>query len=165
VNSIEDLKRQLEELKAKAALPALSDEEEERAKLRDEIAKAKTKITANEARARTVRDDELFERLEVKYGEMPVRRVDSDAGMIVLRQPSVQKARIFQKLATKGKIGPDEIEDFVKPCVVCPCNDTTLEPDFEKLEEMLERYPLLAAKLCHIADQMATAGAEARGKG
>ncbi len=159
----EELRQQLEALKAKAALPALSAEDEERAALRAELAQAKAKIEANEKKAREAKEDDIFERLEAKYSGTELHRIDAEGGMIVLRSPSVAKSRHFQQVALKSKLSPDAIEDFVKPCVVCPCNEETLAPDLDALEVRLEKHTLLAATLCQFAQEIGSAEAKRRG--
>ena len=154
--TIDDLRKQLEGLKAKAALPALSADEEERAKLRSDIAKHKAKIAENEAKAREVQEDDIFDALITKHADVDLTRVDSEAGMIVLRPPSVAKSRHFQQIATKGKLGPDAYEDYVKPCVV--------HPDEETLEGWTEKYTMLIPTLCGIVTEVGSAGAKAREK-
>jgi hypothetical protein len=156
VSTKEDLEKTLDQLKARAALPALSPEDEELARIRAEIAKHKAKVDANEKRARQAREDAIFEDLETKHAGTDLERVDTEGGMIVMRPPSIAKARHFQQIALKGKLGVDAIEDFVKPTVVYP--------DEETLEGMLERYPLLTPTLCSFAQEMGSAAAARRGK-
>lgn len=162
----EELLKQLDGLKAKAALQALSPEAEELDSIRAEIAKQKAKVAENEKRARTAADDDLYERLEAKHAGVELERIDTAAGMIVLRPPSIAKSRHLQQIAIKGKLGPDAINDFVKPCVVwCPGSDedtlTVSEDDFEGITS---RYPLIAATLSSFAQEIGSGAAERRGK-
>lgn len=154
MKTIEELRRELEELKNKAAAPILSEEEEEAARVRAELAKVKAKAAAREREAREARENVIFEDLESQHPDVELVRVDSAAGMIVLRPPSYAKTRHFQQVAIKGKLGPDAIEDYVKPCVVYP--------DIEALEAMIERYPLITATLANVVQEMASAEAKAR---
>lgn len=155
MKSIEDLRAELEELKARSAVPALTDEEEERAALRSEMAKAQAKIDAAAKRARDARDDETFAELEAKHAGVDLHRIDTEhGGMIVMRTPSVAKSRHFQQIALKGKLALDAIEDFVKPCVVHPAPD--------ELEERLDKFPLLAATLCQFAQELGSDDAKRR---
>lgn len=155
MKSIEELKAELEQMKTKSAIPALTAEEEERAAVRAQLAQAKAKILASEKRARDMRDDETFADLEVKHAGADLHRIDTElGGMIVMRTPSVAKSRHFQQVALKGKLGPDAIEDFVKPCIVYPTSD--------ELEERLEKFPLLAATLCQFAQELGSDEAKRR---
>jgi len=146
IKSLDDIRKQLEELRARAALPALSAEEQERASAREELAKLKGRIEVRERQAREAREDDLFEELEGKHAGETLHRIDAVGGMIVMRAPSYAKSRVFQQVALKGKLGPDAIEEFVKPCVVYP--------DAEELEERLETSALLGATLCQIAQEI-----------
>lgn len=152
----DEMRKELEELKAKAALPSMSDEEKERAKLRAELAQTKARIQAKEDEARAAKEDELFEEIEAKHEGEVLHRIDTNSGMIVMRTPSVAKSRVFQQVALKSKLSPDAIEDFVKPCVVYP--------DAEELEERLEKHTLLAATLCQFAQEVGSDEAKRREK-
>src|SRR5580692_1233565 len=99
MKSIEEMQKELAELRAKAALPALSPEEQERAKLREERAKLVARIEARETEAREAREGDLFEELEAKYASEKLHRIDAAGGMIVMRTPSVAKGRHFQQVA------------------------------------------------------------------
>ena len=158
MQSLEDLQNKLNEAKAKAALPVMSDEDEKRAALRSELAKAEARIAANEKRAREAREDDLFADLEIahasKFPDEKLHRIDTEAGMIVMRPPSISKGRAFQQVALKGKLGVDQITDFVTPCVVYP--------DPEALEGMLEKYSLLSATLCQFAQEVGSGEAKRR---
>jgi regulator of replication initiation timing len=152
--TLEEMRKELEGLKAKAALPSMSDEERERAKLRSELAQAKARLAAKEAEARAAKEDELFEEIEGKHPGESLHRIDTDSGMIVMRAPTYAKSRVFQQVALRGKLGPDAIEDFVKPCVVYPEGD--------ELEERLEKHALLAAQLCQFAQEIGSDEAKRR---
>jgi hypothetical protein len=155
--TIEELKKQLEEIKAKASLPAMGSEELERAALRAEITKAKAKLEANLRQAREMREDEIFEELTAKHADAVIHRIDTESGgMIVMRTPSIAKSRHFQQIALKGKLSVDTIEDFVKPCILHPLD--------EELEARLEAFPLLAATLCAIAQEVGSDEAKRREK-
>lgn len=155
MKSIEDLQRELEETKARAAIPALSAEEDVRASLRAEIATARAKIEENERKARDAREDAIFEELEAQQGDT-LRRMDAAGGMIVLKMPSIAKSRHFQNVAVKGKLSADAFEDFVRPCVVYPPVD--------EFEARIERFPLLVPTLVNELQDMASGEAKARGK-
>jgi hypothetical protein len=160
--TIEELRRELEELKARP-IAEPTKEEEERARLRADIAKAKAKAKDAERRQQELHDDELFERLEAKYG-VELHRIDTVGRMVVMRAPSVAKARHLQQLVLKGKLSVDAITDFVGPCVVCPCDEETLEPDGDAFEAMLEEHTLLSATLCSMAQEIGSADAKRREK-
>jgi hypothetical protein len=152
----EDLDKRLEALKVKASIPALSEADAARARKRAEIRELEAKIKRKEKEARDAREDELFEQLEAKHAGQSLHRIDTEEGMVVLRTPPIPKTRHFQSIALKGKLSPDAIDDFVRPCIVFP--------DADALEAMLERYTLLAATLCQFAQEVGSAEAERRGK-
>lgn len=152
----DEMRKAIEELKAKALLPTMTEEEKERAKLRGELAQAKARVAANEAEARTAREDEIFEELEEKYPNESLHRIDAESGMVVMRAPTYAKSRVFQSVALKGKLSADAIEEFVKPCVVYP--------DGESLQERLQRHTLLGAALCNFIQEIGSDEAKRREK-
>lgn len=155
--SIEELEKELEASKAAAAAaPKLSADAEKRVQLRAEAARNRARAAAAAKAVQEAADDELFEELEAKYSTEQLHRIDTEAGMLVMRTPTVAKSRVFQQVALKGKISPDSIVDFVKPCLV--------HPDSVELEDLLDRYPLLAPQLSQFAQEIGSAEAKRREK-
>lgn len=154
MKSTEELRAELEQLKQKSALPALTADEEERAKLIAERATLKRKAEAKEMEAREARNDEIFMELESKH-EVELHRIDTGSGdLIVMKAPTIAKSRQFQQVALKGKLSVDSLDEFVKPCIVYPTSD--------ELERRLEKYPLLAATLCQFAQELGSDEAKRR---
>jgi hypothetical protein len=152
--TLEEMRKELEGLKAKAAMPALSAEEEEMAQLREERAKLKARIEAQEKAARETREDGIFEELEAKHTGETLHRIDATGGMIVMRSPSVAKSRHFQSVALKGKLSADALEDFVKPCILHPAAD--------ELEARIEKAPMLVPTLVSFAQEIGSEEAKRR---